>query len=88
MVGDNCVLFPRKLEFRIVEVPETSESLETHEFTKNVTDDAQATVPNTEENEKVKRETNGNDTVSTETTLDDDAVFTGKLSSLGRYLPV
>lgn len=86
LVGGNCPLYPRILEFHTIEVPETPETQninEIHEFTKNVTDDAQdsATVPNTDDNEKVKREANDTETVVTEATLDGEAFFTGKFST-------
>lgn len=66
LVDNNCVLFPRKLEFHTVELKAQNIS-ETHDF-KNVTDDAQAntTVLNADGSEKVKRETDGNETTTTE----------------------
>lgn len=66
LVDNNCVLFPRKLEFHTVELKAQNIS-ETRDF-KNVTDDAQGntTVLNADGSEKVKRETNGNETTTTE----------------------
>ncbi|KAJ8724037.1 hypothetical protein PYW07_008017 [Mythimna separata] len=79
LVGDNCLLYPRQLEFHTVELLETENYNEIHDFTKNVTDDAQGnvTVP-IEEEGKVKRETNDNETVvaETEAPFDGEAFFT------------
>lgn len=77
LVDNNCVLFPRKLEFHTVELKAQNIS-ETHDF-KNVTDDAQGntTVLNADGSEKVKRETDGNETTTTEVpTLESETFLT------------
>ena len=84
LVGGNCLLYPRKLEFHSIELPETQTETynEIHEV-KNVTDDAQAnaTVPDAEK-EKVKRETSDNETDVTEAPFDGEAFFTGEFSPI------
>ncbi|CAH0690065.1 unnamed protein product [Spodoptera exigua] len=76
LVDNNCVLFPRKLEFHTVELRAQNFS-EIHDF-KNVTDDAQGNstvLPS--DSEKVKRETADNETTTTEIpTADGDTFLT------------
>lgn len=72
LVNDNCVLFPRELEFHTVELAEIEETQifnEIHEFTKNITEEAQSnvTVPDADETAKIKRETADNETIPNET---------------------
>ncbi|PZC73624.1 hypothetical protein B5X24_HaOG209041 [Helicoverpa armigera] len=80
LVDGNCVLFPRQLEFRVVELPEAADPQnynEYHDLTKNATDDAQGNGPfQNDDSGKVKRETPDNDTAVTETLAGDSEIFT------------
>lgn len=80
LVDGNCVLYPRQLEFRVVELPEAADPQnynEYHDLTKNATDDAQGNGPvQNDDSGKVKRETSDNDTAVTETLAADSEIFT------------
>ncbi|XP_047034008.1 uncharacterized protein LOC124640337 [Helicoverpa zea] len=80
LVDGNCVLYPRQLEFRVVELPEAANPQnynEYHDLTKNATDDAQGNGPvQNDDSGKVKRETPDNDTAVTETLAVDSEIFT------------
>ncbi|XP_021196104.3 uncharacterized protein LOC110380437 [Helicoverpa armigera] len=80
LVDGNCVLYPRQLEFRVVELPEAADPQnynEYHDLTKNTTDDAQGNGPvQNDDSGKVKRETPDNDTAVTETLAVDNEIFT------------
>lgn len=80
LVGDNCLLYPRELEFHSVEIPQTPDG-ENENFQETFYDiQGNETVP-ADENGKAKREINDNETVVTEATLDGVAFFTGKFST-------
>lgn len=77
LAGDNCLLYPRQLEFHTVEIQETpegeNENVALPETFYNAQDNA--TVP-ADEGGRVKRETNVNETVVTEATFDGEPFFT------------